>query len=189
MPNQTMVYSCSAPEQEYTMVWFGIFLYLIISSLKIRFCEQSVFAKSPLFINHKSFFPNVYFIIISSGCYPLVTPFLPARLGRMSRIKASGTGSFACITNICQTSEKSQTLGKSQTCAANWGDMWKSFVCTGNQKLGRICGNKLRESLQRIFICKGTANAGEIKLVCKTLKKRSSILQRWILQLNKISCN
>ena len=23
MPNQTMVYSCSAPEQEYTMVWFG----------------------------------------------------------------------------------------------------------------------------------------------------------------------
>ena len=49
MPNQTMVYSCSAPEQEYTMVWFGIFLYLLISSLKIRFCEQSVFAKSPLF--------------------------------------------------------------------------------------------------------------------------------------------
>ena len=48
MPNQTMVYSCSAPEQEYTMVWFGIFLYLLISSLKIRFCEQSVFAKSPL---------------------------------------------------------------------------------------------------------------------------------------------
>ena len=30
------------------MVWFGIFLYLLISSLKIRFCEQSVFAKSPL---------------------------------------------------------------------------------------------------------------------------------------------
>ena len=48
MLNQTMVYSCSAPEQEYTMVWFGIFLYLLISSLKIRFCEQSVFAKSPL---------------------------------------------------------------------------------------------------------------------------------------------
>ena len=48
MPNQTMVYSCSGAEQEYTMVWFGIFLYLLISSLKIRFCEQSVFAKSPL---------------------------------------------------------------------------------------------------------------------------------------------
>ena len=30
------------------MVWFGIFLYLLVSSLKIRFCEQSVFAKSPL---------------------------------------------------------------------------------------------------------------------------------------------
>ena len=72
-----------------------------------------------VFINHKSFFPNVYFVIICSGYYPLVTPFLPARLGRMSRIKASGTGSFACITNSCQTSEKSQTLGKSQTCAAN----------------------------------------------------------------------
>ena len=43
-----MVYSCSGAEQEYTMVWFGIFLYLLISSLKIRFCEQSVFAKSPL---------------------------------------------------------------------------------------------------------------------------------------------
>ena len=55
MPNQTMVYSCSAPEQEYTMVWFGIFLYLLISSLKIRFCEQSVFAKSPLVVK-KSFF-------------------------------------------------------------------------------------------------------------------------------------
>ena len=39
------------------MVWFGIFLYLLISSLKIRFCEQSVFAKSPLFrlyMNRKS---------------------------------------------------------------------------------------------------------------------------------------
>ena len=48
MPNQTMVYSCSGAEQEYTMVWFGIFLYLLVSSLKIRFCEQSVFAKSPL---------------------------------------------------------------------------------------------------------------------------------------------
>ena len=48
MPNQTMVCSCSGAEQEYTMVWFGIFLYLLISSLKIRFCEQSVFAKSPL---------------------------------------------------------------------------------------------------------------------------------------------
>ena len=43
-----MVYSCSGAEQEYTMVWFGIFLYLLVSSLKIRFCEQSVFAKSPL---------------------------------------------------------------------------------------------------------------------------------------------
>ena len=51
MPNQTMVYSCSGAEQEYTMVWFGIFLYLLISSLKIRFCEQSVFAKSPLLLN------------------------------------------------------------------------------------------------------------------------------------------
>ena len=30
------------------MVWFGIFLYLLVSSLKIRFCEQSVFVKSPL---------------------------------------------------------------------------------------------------------------------------------------------
>ena len=49
MPNQTMVYSCSGAEQEYTMVWFGIFLYPPILSLKIRFCEQSVFAKSPLF--------------------------------------------------------------------------------------------------------------------------------------------
>ena len=48
MPNQTMVYSCSAPEQEYTMAWPGILLHLLISSLKIRFCEQSVFAKSPL---------------------------------------------------------------------------------------------------------------------------------------------
>ena len=48
MPNQTMVYSCSGAEQEYTMVWFGIFLYFLIFSLKIRFCEQSVFAKSPL---------------------------------------------------------------------------------------------------------------------------------------------
>ena len=48
MPNQTMVYSCSGAEQEYTMVWFGIFLYLLVSSLKIRFCEQSVFTKSPL---------------------------------------------------------------------------------------------------------------------------------------------
>ena len=43
-----MVYSCSAPEQEYTMAWPGILLHLLISSLKIRFCEQSVFAKSPL---------------------------------------------------------------------------------------------------------------------------------------------
>ena len=50
MPNQTMVYSCSAPEQEYTMAWPGILLHLLISSLKIRFCEQSVFAKSPLFV-------------------------------------------------------------------------------------------------------------------------------------------
>ena len=48
MPNQTMVYSCSGAEQEYTMVWFGIFLYFLIFSLKIRFCEQSVFVKSPL---------------------------------------------------------------------------------------------------------------------------------------------
>ena len=54
MPNQTMVYSCSAPEQEYTMAWPGILLHLLISSLKIRFCEQSVFAKSPL--------PHVYLI-------------------------------------------------------------------------------------------------------------------------------
>ena len=51
MPNQTMVYSCSGAEQEYTMVWFGIFLYLLVSSLKIRFCEQSVFAKSPLLVD------------------------------------------------------------------------------------------------------------------------------------------
>ena len=51
MPNQTMVYSCSAPEQEYTMAWPGILLHLLISSLKIRFCEQSVFAKSPLATN------------------------------------------------------------------------------------------------------------------------------------------
>ena len=43
-----MVYSCSGAEQEYTMVWFGILLYFLIFSLKIRFCEQSVFAKSPL---------------------------------------------------------------------------------------------------------------------------------------------
>ena len=52
MPNQTMVYSCSGAEQEYTMVWFGIFLYPPILSLKIRFCEQSVFAKSPLLNSH-----------------------------------------------------------------------------------------------------------------------------------------
>ena len=51
MQNQTMVYSCSGAEQEYTMVWFGIFLYLLVSSLKIRFCEQSVFTKSPLLLN------------------------------------------------------------------------------------------------------------------------------------------
>ena len=32
------------------MAWPGILLHLLISSLKIRFCEQSVFAKSPLSI-------------------------------------------------------------------------------------------------------------------------------------------
>ena len=65
MPNQTMVYSCSGAEQEYTMVWFGIFLYLLVSSLKIRFCEQSVFAKSPLtyalMTLRKCFMKTVYF--------------------------------------------------------------------------------------------------------------------------------
>ena len=55
MPNQTMVYSCSAPEQEYTMAWPGILLHLLISSLKIRFCEQSVFAKSPLVVYYFGF--------------------------------------------------------------------------------------------------------------------------------------
>ena len=56
-----MVYSCSGAEQEYTMVWFGIFLYLLISSLKIRFCEQSVFAKSPLLENYLHWILNLSF--------------------------------------------------------------------------------------------------------------------------------
>ena len=66
MPNQTMVYSCSGAEQEYTMVWFGIFLYLLVSSLKIRFCEQSVFAKSPLILAKKAqfLFPSDNFVVL-----------------------------------------------------------------------------------------------------------------------------
>ena len=74
MPNQTMVYSCSAPEQEYTMVWFGIFLYLLISSLKIRFCEQSVFAKSPLPENA---------IWIDPAICSLLGPVLVSHLGQI----------------------------------------------------------------------------------------------------------
>ena len=50
------------------MVWFGIFLYPPILSLKIRFCEQSVFAKSPLY-SHKykdellKMLKNAFFIV------------------------------------------------------------------------------------------------------------------------------
>ena len=67
MPNQTMVYSCSGAEQEYTMVWFGIFLYLLVSSLKIRFCEQSVFAKSPL--------QGVFLLVPPKKCWRLQNPY------------------------------------------------------------------------------------------------------------------
>ena len=77
MPNQTMVYSCSGAEQEYTMVWFGIFLYFLIFSLKIRFCEQSVLAKSPLLKLSSNFKCSSKYLVLYQKFFSTFAPWGP----------------------------------------------------------------------------------------------------------------